>query len=201
MSHGTPRRASAIAVLFVALPAALAALEDSSLRVVRLPGNPIIRPEMLNGDLGSNINGLYRSVDGASAFEAGSSPFEGGESRVALSDSAGPRHVAIEDTGATVWVYYSNIGDEPERILRGRLETQGDWRNWRISLKEEVARPETAYEGADLPITRSHLGNALGREHGLRDPFVFQDAGRTYLLYSVAAESGIAITELQESRK
>jgi hypothetical protein len=31
----------------------------------------------------------------------------------------------------------------------------------------------------------------------MRDPAIFQEGGRTYLLYSVAGESGIAITEIE----
>jgi hypothetical protein len=32
--------------------------------------------------------------------------------------------------------------------------------------------------------------------HQLRDPAVYEEDGRTYLLYSVAGESGIAMAEL-----
>ena len=63
---------------------------------------------------------------------------------------------------------------------------------------EEVLRPETIYEGADLPVKPSVAGAMKGRAHELRDPGIFVDAdGRVYLLYSVAGESGIAIAELQ----
>ena len=141
---------------------------------------------------------LFRSQDGVSPFEPGPIPFPGDDKRGALSDTPGPRHVAIQEAGDAVFVYYSRIGDEPERILRGRMDTRGDWRSWRIADTEEVLRPETAYEGADLPLVRSRVGAATRREHALRDPFVFEDGGRTYLLYSIAAESGIAIAELEE---
>jgi beta-xylosidase len=60
-------------------------------------------------------------------------------------------------------------------------------------------RPETAYEGADLPLKKSSAGAASGRENALRDPAIFvDDDGRTYLLYSVAGESGIGIAELTQ---
>jgi hypothetical protein len=32
----------------------------------------------------------------------------------------------------------------------------------------------------------------------LRDPAIFREDGRTYLIYSVAGESGLAIAELRE---
>ena len=36
--------------------------------------------------------------------------------------------------------------------------------------------------------------------HELRDPAIFRDGAKTYLLYSVAGESGIAIAELKFGR-
>ena len=52
------------------------------------------------------------------------------------------------------------------------------------------------YEGADLPLEPSERGAIHNRAHQLRDPAIFQEDGRTYLLYSVAGENGIAIAEL-----
>jgi BD-FAE protein len=137
---------------------------------------------------------LFRSPDGTHPFEPGPSLL--GAPRAALSDTPGPRHVAIQARGDQVWVYYSSIGDEPERILRRRLDTMGEWKSWRTGAAEEVLSPETDYEGTDLPVVRSRWSAATGRERALRDPFVFEEAGRTYLLYSVAGESGIAIAEI-----
>ncbi len=58
--------------------------------------------------------------------------------------------------------------------------------------------PEKDYEGAGLPIRPSVSGPARGPLHELRDPAWFKDAdGKEYLLYSVAAEQGIAIAELR----
>jgi hypothetical protein len=52
------------------------------------------------------------------------------------------------------------------------------------------------WEGAALPAKPSIRGIAPGAVRELRDPAIFVEAGRTYLLYSVAGESGIAIAEL-----
>ena len=49
---------------------------------------------------------------------------------------------------------------------------------------------------ADRPVEPSERGSVHRRVHQLRDPCIFQDEGRTYLLYSVAGEHGIAIAEL-----
>ena len=57
-----------------------------------------------------------------------------------------------------------------------------------------------AYEGADLTARPSLAVSAAGAENALRDPAIFREAGRTYLIYSIAGESGLAIAELMESR-
>ncbi len=94
-------------------------------------------------------------------------------------------------------IYYSNIGDAPERIFRCHLELTGDWNTWSTSVPEEILRPETGWEGAGLPLQKSAAGAVKGRENALRDPAIFVEQSRAYLLYSVAGESGIALAELK----
>jgi len=144
---------------------------------------------------------LWRSRDGLGGFEEGPNPLTGEERRDKPGyNSPGPRHVAVHPVGDALWVYYSNIGDAPERILRCRVNLAPDWKDWRASPPEEVLRPELPWEGADLPVRASSAGAAHGREHALRDPAIFTEGGRTFLLYSVAGESGIAIAELMGPR-
>ena len=140
---------------------------------------------------------LYRSQDGLSRFAEGPNPFPGSEARDKEANTPGPRHVALHRVGKELRVYYSNIGDAPERILRRRIQLTDDWKTWTTSAPEEVLRPDTDYEGADLPLKKSVAGAMKGRENAFRDPGIFVDAdGRVYLLYSVAGESGIGIAEL-----
>lgn len=140
---------------------------------------------------------LWRSKDGLTGFEEGPDPMPGGEGRDRPDyNKPGARHVAFQPDGQALWVYYSNIGDAPERILRCRLELTPDWKTWRAGPPQEVLRPEKDYEGVDLPVKKSSAGPAGGREHALRDPAIFVEDGKTYLLYSVAGESGIAIAEI-----
>jgi hypothetical protein len=142
---------------------------------------------------------LWRSKDGLTGFEEGRDPMPSGEGRDKPSyNKPGVRHVAVHRVANTLWVYYSNIGDAPERILRCRIELTSDWKEWRASSPEEVLQPEMPYEGSDLPVKPSSAGAARGRENALRDPAIFVEEGRTYLLYSVAGESGIGIAELTE---
>ena len=61
----------------------------------------------------------------------------------------------------------------------------------------EVLRPLRAWEGADAPRIPSLRSTAYGRVNQLRDPALFEENGRIFLLYAVAGESGIAIAEVK----
>jgi len=128
---------------------------------------------------------VYRSDDGLSGFVAGPTLFP--------SDM---RHSAVNADGATLQVYYSNAGDNPERILLSTVDLSRPWTTWRATVPRVVLEPEMEWEGTALPAKPSIRGIAPGAVRELRDPAIFVDAGRTYLLYSVAGESGIAIAEL-----
>jgi hypothetical protein len=107
-----------------------------------------------------------------------------------------PRHLAVQKSGRWLRVYYTRRGDAPERILHGTIDLAQDWRDWRVQGKTELLRPLTEFEGTDLPVRRSRKGPAQGRENALRDPAIFEEDGRTWLLYAVAGESGIALAEI-----
>ena len=64
------------------------------------------------------------------------------------------------------------------------------------SPPEILLEPETDYEGARLPLIPSVNGAALGPVRQLRDPAIFEEDGKRYLLYAVAGEQGIAIGEI-----
>ena len=140
---------------------------------------------------------LYRSRDGLTNFEEGPNPFPGSDARDEAYNNAGPRHVAVHRAGDILWVYYTSIGDAPERIFRVSMKLAGDWNDWRVTEPVEVLRPEMDYEGASLPLQKSRAGAAKQPENALRDPAIFEDTdGKLYLLYSVAGESGIAIAQI-----
>ena len=143
---------------------------------------------------------LCRSKDGVSAFEEGPNPFPIADKRDGEENSPGIRHVAVDLSGDTLTVYYSNIGDMPECIHRSIITLTPDWKDWKAGPAELVLKPELQYEGSDLPLARSNAGSAKGRENALRDPGIFKEDGRTYLLYSVAGENGIGMAELTEAK-
>ncbi|OGV67299.1 MAG: hypothetical protein A3K19_25580 [Lentisphaerae bacterium RIFOXYB12_FULL_65_16] len=131
---------------------------------------------------------LRRSHSGVTAFEQGPRLF-----------TPDMRHAAVLPADDTLTVFYSNANDCPERILYASIRLEPDWHTWRPTPPTTLLRPETDYEGADCAIEPSRRGAVHHRVHQLRDPCVFQDEGRTYLLYSVAGEHGIAIGELTEN--
>jgi hypothetical protein len=106
------------------------------------------------------------------------------------------RHVAFHRRGDTLDIYYSNVGDEPERIKKTSVDVSVDWTQWRGRRFVEVLRPRTAAEGAEQPIRRSSGGASHTPVHEARDPFVYEEDGRIYLFYSVAGEMGIGVAEL-----
>jgi hypothetical protein len=107
------------------------------------------------------------------------------------------RHVALKPRDGGFDVYFTRIGDAPERILRAHVTADDSGQSWRSGLIEEVIAPSTAWEGVNIPIAASRFGASRQPEHALRDPALLTDGGRDYLFYSVAGESGIAVALLK----
>ena len=57
-------------------------------------------------------------------------------------------------------------------------------------------RPERKWEGASEPLKPSLRSVAYGPVNQLRDPAIYEEDGRIFLLYAVAGESGIAMAEV-----
>ena len=131
---------------------------------------------------------LYRSRDPLGGFEEGPLLF-----------NPNMRHAALLKHGDTLLVFWTEVGEVPERIKLSRIDLSGDWMTWQETPGVEVLRPEHDWEGADAPLQPSVRSTAYGHVNQLRDPAIFEDAanGRTFLLYAVAGESGIAIAEVQ----
>lgn len=106
------------------------------------------------------------------------------------------RHCALKIDGSVLSVFYTSVGDCPERILLSTIDLSMDWTAWRATQPVTVLEPTADYEGANLPPEPSVRGWSPEPVRQLRDPAIFREDGRTYLLYSVAGESGIAIAEI-----
>lgn len=128
---------------------------------------------------------FYRSRDGFTQFEQGPILF-----------TPAMRHSALWRQADTLWVFYSNAGDRPEHILAAQIQLTANWHHWLPSSPISVVMPETLYEGSDLPLEPSARGAIHQRVRQLRDPAIFAEGERIYLLYSIAGENGLAIAEL-----
>ena len=128
---------------------------------------------------------FYRSLSGFDSFIKGPTLF-----------SSNMRHAAVTLDGSKLSVFYTNVGDCPENILFSTIDLESDWRHWSASPPLTVLEPKYDYEGGNLPKVSSVRGLASQPVCQLRDPAIFQEDGRTYLLYSVAGENGIAAAEL-----
>jgi hypothetical protein len=137
------------------------------------------------GKRGREAGVLFRSKDGLSPFEEGPAILP----RM--------RHAALHREADRLVIFYSRIGDTPERILRSYVQLQGPWRGWVAGPPEEVLRPEEPYEGVELPILTSTGGVALSPVHELRDPALLVEDRAQYLYYSVAGEQGIAVAQFR----
>lgn len=128
---------------------------------------------------------FYRSRDPLSGFVKGPLLF-----------NVNMRHAAFLKRGTKLFVFWTQVGQAPEAILVSSIDLSGDWMTWSESSPVEVLRPERTWEGAAAPVVPSVRSTAYGHVNQLRDPAIYEEAGRTYLLYAVAGESGIAIAEL-----
>ena len=129
---------------------------------------------------------IYRFTDGLPRLEEGPLLF-----------NKNMRHAALLKREESLHVFWSQAGDNPERILMSTIDLSADWLSWHESEAEEVLRPERPWEGFDAPLEPSVRSVAYGHVNQLRDPAIFSEGDQTYLLYSVAGESGIGIAELE----
>ena len=106
------------------------------------------------------------------------------------------RHAALLLRGKTLFVFWTQVADTPERILLSTIDVSGDWIAWRASVAVEVLRPERPWEGAGAPRIPSVRSTAYGQVNQLRDPAIYLEDGKIYILYAVAGESGIAIAQV-----
>lgn len=138
----------------------------------------------------SRLGRLLRSTDPLATFELGPNPFGSGPYAGRV------RHVALVQRGGRWRVFFSAIGDAPERILMSTLNTTGDWNTWTASPAVEVLTPEAPYECGSMPLSPSAAGDIKGPARQLRDPAIVEDNVRVFLFYSYCGEQGIAAAEI-----
>jgi hypothetical protein len=134
---------------------------------------------------------VYRSRDGLTGFERGHNPF--------THISPDMRHCAVLRRGHALHFFYTTRGDCPEHILATTLDLREGWTGWHASEPVSILKPELPWEGANEPLVPSDPGVVRVPVNQLRDPAIFKEGERIYLLYTVAGEQGIAIAELTDS--
>ena len=107
------------------------------------------------------------------------------------------RHSALKIAGDRLLVFYTQVSDNPERILLSEIKLGNDWKKWSKTEPLVVLEPEHEWEGAHLPNQASVRGEVMEPVRQLRNPAIFEEENKTFLLYSVAGESGIAIAEVR----
>ena len=133
---------------------------------------------------------LSKARNPLAPFELGPNPFDQG------SYAARVRHVAPLVRGNRLYVFFSAIGDAPERILLSTITLGDDWRNWKASAPVEVLTPREPYECVHLPLAPSKAGESEGPERALRDPALLEENGKVFLFYSVCGEQGIGAADV-----
>ena len=128
---------------------------------------------------------VRRSRDGLAGFEPGPVLFR-----------PEMRHAAVRYREDVLDVFWTRVGDAPERILHSRVRIDGEWTQWREEGANAVLEPEHGWEGVELPVEPSARGEVTRLARQLRDPCVYEEDGRTYLLYCGGGESGIGIAEV-----
>ena len=83
------------------------------------------------------------------------------------------RHSAVLVRDDELWVFWTRVGDAPERILLSRVALSADWADWALlppplnakggcsgggMMEIEVLRPELEWEGASIPPEPSKRG-------------------------------------------
>ena len=113
------------------------------------------------------------------------------------------RHCAVMVNGDELLVFHTRKGDKPERILLSTIDLSLPSNVWKASTPIEVLRPEKIWEGALLPNYESVESAINIPVNQLRDPAIFLEDGKNYLLYSLRGENGIGIVQfsIENSKK
>ena len=133
---------------------------------------------------------LYRRNGNGTGFEEGPRIF-----------NADMRHFGLWVREDVLHVFWTQVGHTPERILASSIDISRPFAEWKESDAIEVMRPERPWEGSNAPLEPSIRSVAYGHVNQLRDPAVFEERGRLYLLYAAAGEAGIGIAELHREER
>jgi hypothetical protein len=141
--------------------------------------------------------GLWKSKTGLDEFELVTNLFNPlMKEEIWHNDPGSVRHVGLYLSKHVLHIFFSRIGDKPERILHTSIDLSSSRdQDWLAGKCTEIIRPEEKYEGAEIPLKKSTAGAAHEPENALRDPHIMREENSFYLFYSVAGEQGIALSQ------
>lgn len=139
---------------------------------------------------------LRRSPDGMTPMETGINIF--GTDDVYHREFDVRHFCFLKKTEELMYVMFSIRGSCPESLCFSTINIGDDWTKWHFNGYETVMQPEKDYEGVQYPLEKSVWGDQVNVRQ-LRDPFMYEEDGRTYVFYTVAGECGIALAELLDS--
>ena len=128
----------------------------------------------------------------------------------------GMRHVDLylsSPDSTMIYVFFTLIGDMPERIILGSIDVSSgsdNWMNWNLLPGPSLLQPEYWYEHGNVTAKSSSAGSARAQVRELRDPRFLPDTRihadtnekkkrnilSGLLFYSVQGEQGIAMARL-----
>lgn len=106
------------------------------------------------------------------------------------------RHHALLTNRDRVYVFWTEVGEAPERIKASVIEQPLNRETIKVKHLASILKPELEWEGSSAPNEPSVRSVAYGCVNQLRDPCIFVEDGRIYLLYAGGGESAIGIAEL-----
>lgn len=115
----------------------------------------------------------------------------------------GLRHFDLMLVEGIMFIFYSMIGDHPERVLLASIDTTftANWTDWKLLPGPRILKPEYWYEHGNELIGPTNEGIARIR-HKVRDPRFLPDLESNskhisgLLFYSVQGEKGIAMARV-----
>ena len=108
------------------------------------------------------------------------------------------RHGHISQVGEHMHFVFSRVGDTPECILHCSIALSENQQNWRFGPVTTLLRPKEAWEGFGRDPVKSVEGSVWEWIPELRDPCLFYEEGKLWLLYSGGGERGIGLAKLND---
>ena len=106
------------------------------------------------------------------------------------------RHSAVYVKNDVLYLFYTLVGEVREKIYLTKIKLQDDHSKWEPISVQMIMKPERDYEGNNLTKVPSNFGSVYEKVNQLRDPCVYEEDDKLYLLYSTAGESGIGLSRL-----